>query len=165
MFLIDANGVACGVVNIDQALYLAFEEGLDLVEVNPNSNPPVTKIMDYGKYRYAQEKQESKQKSKSKGPELKEIRLGLKINQHDLNFKIKQAQKFLEDGNKVKLTVKLVGREMMFAGRVHDLVNNFTSRAQAEPETKIERLGNRFSTIIVRKKKEIPEDKDETKNG
>lgn len=157
MFLIDANGVACGVVNIDQALYLAYETNLDLVEVNPNSTPPVTKIMDYGKYRYTQKKQESKQKSKSKGPELKEIRLGLKINQHDLDFKIRQAQRFLSQGDKVKLTVKLIGREMMFRSKVNDLINNFLKQAQAIPETKVERLGNRFSMIIVKK--------DETKNG
>jgi len=155
VFLIDAEGVTQGVVNIDQALYLAFEAGLDLVQVNANSNPPVVKIMDHGKYRYTQGKQESKQKSKSKGPELKEIRLGLKINQHDLDFKIKQAERFLEEGNKVKLTVKLIGREMMFGNKVHDLVNNFASRAKASPETKIERLGNRFSTIIARTKNTI----------
>lgn len=156
--MIDAGGIPQGVVNIDQALYLAYESDLDLVEVNANAKPPVTKIMDYGKYRYTQEKQESKQKSKSKGPQLKEIRLGLKINQHDLDFKIKQAQKFLGEGDKVKLTVKLIGREMMFSSKVHDLINNFAAEAQGEPETKVERLGNRFS-IILGRKKEISEDK------
>lgn len=169
MFLIDADGIAQGVVNIDQALYLAYEAGLDLIEVNANAKPPVTKIMDYGKYRYVQGKQESKQKSKSKGPELKEIRLSLKINQHDLDFKIKQARRFLEDGDKVKLTVKLIGREMMFANKVHDLINNFANQAQAKPETRLERLGNRFSTIIVKKMNATLEKKDarahETKNS
>ena len=155
MFLIDADGVSQGVVNIDQALYLAYEANLDLVEVNANAKPPVTKIMDYGKYRYMQEKQASKQKSRSKGPEIKEIRLGLKINQHDLDFKIRQAQRFLSQGDKVKLTVKLIGREMMFQSKVNNLINNFLKQAQAISETKVERLGNRFSMIISRKKNAI----------
>jgi len=155
VFLIDADGVSQGVVNIDQALYLAYEANLDLVEVNANAKPPVTKIMDYGKYRYMQEKQASKQKSRSKGPEIKEIRLGLKINQHDLDFKIRQAQRFLSQGDKVKLTVKLIGREMMFQSKVNNLINNFLKQAQAISETKVERLGNRFSMIISRKKNAI----------
>ncbi len=141
-------------------MYLAFEAGLDLVLVNANANPPVAKIMDYGKYRYTQEKQESKQKSKSRGPELKEIRLSLKIDQHDFDFKVKQAQKFLSEKNKVKLAVKLIGREMMFQNKVRDLVKDFSEKANAQVESPIERMGNRFSTIIVAKK-EI----NETKNS
>jgi len=136
-------------------LYLAYEANLDLVEVNATAKPPVTKIMDYGKYRYMQEKQASKQKARSKGPEIKEIRFGLKINQHDLDFKIRQAQRFLSQSDKVKLTVKLIGREMMFQSKVNDLINNFLTEVQAIPETKVERLGNRFSIIMGRKKDAI----------
>lgn len=136
-------------------MYLAYEANLDLVEVNATAKPPVTKIMDYGKYRYMQEKQASKQKARSKGPEIKEIRFGLKINQHDLDFKIRQAQRFLSQSDKVKLTVKLIGREMMFQSKVNDLINNFLTEVQAIPETKVERLGNRFSIIMGRKKDAI----------
>jgi translation initiation factor IF-3 len=150
--LIDAEGKPQGVVNIDQALYLAYEAGLDLVLVNTNSQPPVAKIIDYGKYRYAQEKQESKQKSKSKGHETKEIRLSLKIDEHDFNFKIKQAERFLSEGDKVKLAIKLIGREMIFQGKVRELIDNFCQRANAQVESPIERMGNRFSVIIVGKK-------------
>ena len=109
-------------------IYLAYEKGLDLAQVSSSSsagNLPVVKIMDYGKYRYSQEKQESKQKVKSKGPEIKEIRLSLKINSHDLDFKTKQAQKFLKNSDKVKVVIKLMGREMMFSNRVREILENF----------------------------------------
>lgn len=113
--------------------------------------------MDYGKYRYAQEKQESRQKVKSKAPEIKEIRLSIKIDPHDLDFKTKQAQKFLKNGDKVKVALKLIGREMMFTNRVNEVLENFKTLAGGEFEGPIERMGNRFS-IIIRKK-------DETKNS
>lgn len=151
VFLIDAEGKPQGVVNIDQALYLAYESGLDLVEVNSSSRPPVVKIIDYGKYRYAQEKQESKQRSKSKGPEIKEIRLGLKISEHDLDFKIRQAQKFLDNGDKIKVTVKLIGREMKFQEKAHQLIEEFRSKIAGTFEGPTERMGNRFSAILVKK--------------
>ena len=131
---------------------MAYEAGLDLVEVNANANPPVTKIMDYGKYRYAQKKQESKQKSKSKGPEIKEVRLSLKISSHDSAFKSRQAQKFLKEGNKVKITVKLLGREMMYHQKAHEMIDKFRQEIGAEYESPVERLGNQFSTILISKK-------------
>jgi len=108
--------------------------------------------MDYGKYRYSQKKQESKQKSKSKGPEIKEVRLSLKISSHDLAFKTRQAQKFLKEGNKVKITVKLFGREMMFRQKTHEMIDKFRQEANAEYESSVERLGNQFSAILISKK-------------
>lgn len=132
-------------------MLLAYEGELDLVEVNSSTARPVVKIMDYGKYRYNQEKQESKQKSKSKGPEIKEVRLSLKISEHDLDFKTKQAQKFLSSGDKVKVAVKLIGREMMFRAKAYEMIENFRKNIAAEYESKVERLGNNFSTILVRK--------------
>jgi len=151
--LIDHEGKPQGVVGLDQALYLAYENELDLVQVG-SSNPPVVKIMDYGKYRYSQEKQESKQKVKSKGPEIKEVRLSLKISSHDLDFKTKQAKKFLKNGDKVKVTVKLMGREMMFASRVREILENFRAQAEGEFEGSVEKLGNRFSAILRGKNNE-----------
>ena len=139
-----------GVVSIDQALLLSFEAGLDLVEVNSSANPPVAKIMDYGKYRYSQEKQESRQKSKSKGPELKEVRLSLKISSHDLDFKSRQAQKFLENGDKVKVAVKLIGREMMFRNKAYEMIENFRKTIGVEYESKVERLGDNFSAVLIK---------------
>jgi len=149
--LIDETGKSQGVVNLDQALLLSFEAGLDLVEVNSNTSPPVVKIMDYGKYRYLQEKQISRQKSKSKGPEIKEIRLSLKISSHDLDFKTRQAQKFLDEGDKVKVSVKLIGREMMFRKKAYEMTENFRKNISAEFESRVERLGNNFSAILIRK--------------
>ncbi len=152
--LIDENGKQLGVVSRDQAMYLAYEAELDLAEVNSNSNPPVAKIMDYGKYRYAQEKLESKQKSRSRGPETKEIRLSFKINQHDLDFKKKQAIKFLSDGDKVKISLRLIGREMAFKEKVRDILENFKNDINGEFVAPVEKLGNNFSATITSKKNE-----------
>lgn len=143
-------------MSLDQAFFLAYDAGLDLVQVN-SADPPVVKIIDYGKYRYAQEKQESKQKVKSKAPEIKEIRISLKISEHDLDFKTKQAKKFLADGDKVKVVVKLMGREMMFASRVREVLDNFKNLSDGEFEGPVEKMGSRFSAILKGKK-------DETKN-
>ena len=139
-----------GVASIDQARLLAYEAGLDLVEVNSSTTPPVVKIMDHGKYRYSQEKQESRQKSKSKGPAIKEVRLSLKISEHDLDFKTRQAQKFLSSGDKVKVAVRLIGREMMFRHKAYEMIENFRKNIAAEFESPVERLGNNFSAILIK---------------
>jgi len=97
-------------VPLDQALRRAWDQELDLVEVNPRANPPVCKIMDYGKLMYEQRKK----KPQSKGSELKEIGISMKISDHDLTFKVKQARKFLEKGHKVKFNLPLRGREKSF---------------------------------------------------
>ncbi len=149
--LIDEEGQSQGITSLDQALLLAYEAGLDLVEVNANARPPVAKIMDYGKYRYSQEKQESKQKSKSKGPEMKEVRLSLKISAHDLEFKTRQTQKFLDEGNKVKVAVKLIGREMMFRQKAFEMIEDFRKNTNTEFESPVERLGNQFAAVLIRK--------------
>lgn len=154
VYLIDQDGQSQGKVSLDQAMLLAFEAGLDLVEVNAGKDFPITKIMDYGKYRYSQEKLLSKQKSKSKGPDIKEIRLSFKINQHDLDFKIKQAQKFLNAGDKVKVVVKLVGREMMYSQKVTEIINDFKLKAGGKVEGPLERLGSRFSATLIRNNNE-----------
>lgn len=151
--LIDENGKPFGKVSRDQAFYLAYESEVDLVQVS-SSIPPVVKMMDYGKYRYLQEKLEAKQKTKSKAPEIKEVRLSLKINAHDLDFKIKQAQKFLNSGDKVKVAVKLIGREMMFQAKVKEMLENFRTQSNGLFDGPIERMGNRFSVIIKKDNRE-----------
>jgi translation initiation factor IF-3 len=110
--LIDEKGAQKGVMPTLQALEIAREIGLDLVEVSPDANPPVCKILDYGKYRFEQEKKNRESKKKQKQKKLKEIRMQPKIEKHDLSFKVRHIRDFLEDGNKVKVTVRFRGREM-----------------------------------------------------
>lgn len=110
--LIDVEGEQKGVVPIVDALKLAQESGVDLVEIAPQANPPVCKIMDYGKYKFEQEKKLKESKKKQKLMKLKEIRMQPKIETHDLQFKSKHIREFLEDGNKVKVTIRFRGREL-----------------------------------------------------
>ncbi len=110
--VIDENGEQLGVMSVAEAQKIADEKQLDLVEVAPGSDPVVCKIMDYGKYKYEQTRKEKESKKKQKVVEIKEIRLSSTIDTHDFEFKSKNARKFLEDGNKVKATIKFKGREV-----------------------------------------------------
>ena len=110
--VISEEGEQLGVMPIAEALKVAEEHELDLVEVAPNANPVVCKIMNYGKYKYEQARKEKESKKKQKVVEVKEIRLSSTIDTHDFEFKSKNARKFLEDGNKVKATIKFKGREV-----------------------------------------------------
>ena len=110
--LISADGRQAGVVSTDQAMESARENGLDLVEVSPMARPPVCKILDYGKYKFEQEKRIKESKRKQKLGKLKEIRMQPKIETHDLQFKARQVRQFLEEGNKVKVTIRFRGREL-----------------------------------------------------
>ena len=110
--LISADGRQAGVVSTDQAMESARESGLDLVEVSPMARPPVCKILDYGKYKFEQEKRIKESKRKQKLGKLKEIRMQPKIETHDLQFKARQVRQFLEEGNKVKVTIRFRGREL-----------------------------------------------------
>ncbi len=101
-----------GVCPIDDALNKAAEFGLDLVEISPNADPPVCKILDYGKYKYLQQKKANEARKKQKVIEVKEIKIRPTIEEHDYQVKYKNARRFLEDGNKVKVTLRLRGREM-----------------------------------------------------
>lgn len=95
-----------------QALELAREAGVDLVEISPNASPPVVKVIDWGKYQYQKMKEAQKSRKKNKGGELKQMRLGLKIGANDLNIKIRKIKEFLEDGHRVKIMIVYRGREM-----------------------------------------------------
>ncbi|MFG0248457.1 MAG: translation initiation factor IF-3 [Phycisphaeraceae bacterium JB051] len=112
VFLVDENNEKIGVVNTDVAKNRARDAGLDLVEVAPQAQPPVCRIMDYGKWKYQQSKKEQKAKSHSKASELKEVRLRPKIDPHDLEIKTNKATQFLQAGNKVQFTMLFRGREM-----------------------------------------------------
>ncbi len=100
------------VIPLSQALQMAAQEGVDLVEVAPQANPPVCKLMDYGKYKFEQDKRIKESKKKQKLIKLKEIRMQPKIEKHDLEFKTKHITEFLEEGNKVKVTIRFRGREL-----------------------------------------------------
>jgi translation initiation factor IF-3 len=112
--VISAEGENLGVKPINEALDIARDAELDLVEVAPNANPPVTRVMDFGKFLYEQSKKEREARKSQKQVEVKEIRLRPKTNEHHLGFKIKNAREWLEDGNKVKVRVRFRGREITY---------------------------------------------------
>jgi translation initiation factor IF-3 len=112
VFLIDEEGTQKGVTPTSEALKAAREAELDLVEVSPRANPPVCKVLDYGKYKFEQEKRIKESRKRQKQVKLKEIRMQPKIEKHDLEFKTKHVREFLEDGYKVKVTVRFRGREL-----------------------------------------------------
>jgi translation initiation factor IF-3 len=148
--LIDDNGTFLSDVDRDQALFLAYEKGTDLVEISPKATPPVAKLVDIGKYLYEQQKKQAKQKSNQKGGELKEIRLSLKIEDHDLATKARMSKNFLDQGDKVRVTVILRGRENIFPERASDIINRFATISAAKIESRPSRLGNRISSILVK---------------
>jgi translation initiation factor IF-3 len=110
--LIDADGNMVGIVSPDKANTMASESGLDLVEISPNANPPVCKIMDFGKFKYDQQKREAEARKKQKTIELKEIKFRPNTDKHDYGVKMRSVTKFLENGDKVKITLRFRGREM-----------------------------------------------------
>ncbi|MGI5997841.1 MAG: translation initiation factor IF-3 [Lutispora sp.] len=110
--VIDINGEQLGIMSSKQALEIAMERELDLVKIAPQAKPPVCKIMDYGKFTFEQSKREKEARKNQKVINVKEIRFSPKIEEHDLNVKAKNAQKFLNDGNKVKVTIRFRGREI-----------------------------------------------------
>jgi len=121
--VIASNGENLGILNTNEAIAIAKEEGLDLIEIAPNAKPPVCKIMDIGKYKYDQQKKASKAKKNQKKVELKEIKLRPVTEVHDYTFKIKNAQKFLSKGDKVKFTIKFRGRELQHSNLGKELMN------------------------------------------
>ncbi|MBP3616149.1 MAG: translation initiation factor IF-3 [Alphaproteobacteria bacterium] len=110
--LINQNGDNVGIVSLMEALDMARDAGLDLLEISPQANPPVCKIMDYGKWKYEESKKQSEAKKAQKVVETKELKIRPNIDVHDFQVKIKAAERFIEDGNKVKFTVRFKGREI-----------------------------------------------------
>ena len=123
--VIGANGDQLGIMSSADALALAEEKELDLVKIAPNAVPPVCKIMDYGKFRFEQLKKEKEAKKNQRVVEVKEIRMSPSIDTNDLNTKIKNAMKFLNDGNRVKVTVRFRGREMAHTSLGEVLLKQF----------------------------------------
>ena len=125
--VISSDGKNLGTLPTQEAINLAKQEGLDLIEISPNANPPVCKIIDVGKYKYDLQKKANKAKKKQKIINLKEIKLRPVTEIHDYNFKIKNAQRFLEKGDKVKFTVKFKGREMQHTHLGNKLMDRIIS--------------------------------------
>jgi translation initiation factor IF-3 len=113
--LIDEKGTQVGIVNTQEALNMARDRGLDLMEVSPNAQPPVCKICDYGKFKYEKKKQEHKAKKKQTVIKVKEIQLRPQTEEHDLDYKFKNVRTFLEEGDKAKITIMFRGREITYA--------------------------------------------------
>ena len=110
--VIGQEGKQLGIYPIQEALSIAQDEGLDLVEINPKANPPVCRIMDFGKFKYEQKKQANLAKKKQKIIEVKEVKMRPKTDEHDFNFKLKHITRFLSEGNKAKVTIRFRGREI-----------------------------------------------------
>ena len=123
--LIGETGEQYGIVSAREALGIAEEKGLDLVKISPNATPPVCKIMNYGKYQYEQSKKAKENKKNQKVVEIKEVWLSMTIDVGDLAVKAKQAQKFLSAGNKVKVSIRMRGRQMAHAEMGVDVMNRF----------------------------------------
>lgn len=124
--IIGSDGEQLGIMSSRDALNLAAEAKLDLVKIAPNAKPPVCRIMDYGKHRYEQQKRDKENRKKQKQQTLKEVRLSLKIEKHDLETKAKNAIKFLSKGDKLKVSLRLRGREMGYVSLAHEVIVRFT---------------------------------------
>ena len=151
--VIGDDGSQIGVLSLQEALAKAQEAGLDLVEIAPNINPPVAKIVDFQKFRYQENKKEQAAKKKSRDVELKEVWLSPRIAQHDLEVRLRRVTEFLEKGNKVKLSIKFKGREMAHPEAGHEVLHQAMAflgdKVGIERETKFE--GRNLATIIGRK--------------
>ncbi len=149
------ENIEVGIYPIEQAIKIAQEQNLDLVEISPNANPPVCKVIDYQKFKYDQKKKQKELKAKTQKTALKEIRFGPNTDEHDLNFKIKHAENFLKEGNKVKAYVQFMGRTIVYQDRGHQILKQFMAALEdfgkVEQEPKLE--GRRLGMLIAPKPK------------
>ena len=149
--LIDENGENRGVVTIQEALRIADNAGLDLIEISPQATPPVCKVLDFGKYKYEMQKRKAEAKKNQKVVEIKELKLRPMIDKHDYEVKVKQAKKFLSEGNKVKFTMRYKGRELSAndMGRtvLMRLLEDLDTAAKLESEPKLE--GKQMMMVVA----------------
>ncbi len=140
--LIDEDGTQVGIVSTKEALVTAKDKGLDLYLVQPDANPPVARILDYGRFKFEQEKKAREQKRKHHVVDVKEIKMRYKIEEHDYQVKFRAAQKFLTEGDKIKVITMLRGREMQHSNMAIDLMNRFADElkdlAMIDREPKLE---------------------------
>ncbi len=148
--LIDSVGEQLGIVSIDDALSKAAEAGMDLVEVAPNSDPPVCRIMDYGKYKYQQAKKAQEAKKKQSQTQVKEIKMRPKIADHDFSFKMKKVLTFLEGKDRVKVTVQFRGREIAYSESGRELLRRVAEEVQEIGQVEgTPKLEGRFMIMIL----------------
>jgi translation initiation factor IF-3 len=139
-----------GIISTVEALEIAREQSLDLVEVAPNAVPPVVKIMDYGKFKFENEKKVRDSKKKQKLLKMKEIRMQPKIDEHDLDFKSRHVREFLDDGNKVKVTVRFRGREMAHTELGLDVLKDVLKRIEGDyVMDKAPAIEGRFMSMVL----------------
>ena len=152
--LIGQDGEQLGVMPITEAMKLAREAELDLVKIAPTAKPPVCKIIDYGKYRYEQARKEKEAKKKQKTIEIKEVRLSPNIDENDLNTKVNAARKFIEKGNKVKVTLRFRGREMAHVQSSKQILDVFSGRmADVAVVDKAPKMEGRSMTMFLTEKR------------
>ena len=152
--LVDETGKQLGVMNLKDALRMARERNLDLVQVTEKVQPPVCRITDYGKYLYAEEKKKKQSKTKKVG-ELKGIRLSFNISPHDLEIRVRQAEKFLKRGDKIRVDIILRGRQRALQNIAEEKINQFTQvlneKIPIKVERNIQRRGRNLTMIITKK--------------
>ncbi|MDP4175829.1 MAG: translation initiation factor IF-3 [Bacteroidota bacterium] len=149
--LIDSDGSQLGIVQTRDAQRMAQEKGVDLVEIAPQADPPVCKLVDYGKFVYEIQKKEKTQKKNQQVSVLKEIRLHPNTDTHDFEFKVRHARNFVDEGNKVKVSVIFKGRELAYTQYGENLLKNFIEKMQdvAKPEFDIKFEGKAMNVILV----------------
>lgn len=149
--VIGSDGKQVGILSSMEAIRMAEAEGLDLVEISPNAQPPVCKIIDYGKYRYQQTKKEKESKKSQHQIKVKEIKVKPNIDVHDLDIKLNRARDFIEKGCKVKVTCMFRGRELMFASKGQQVINYLCEKLEdiATPEAEAKLLGRNLIVILA----------------
>lgn len=152
--LIGADGEQLGIMPVEKAREIAESEGLDLVLMSGNTNPAVCKIMDYGKFKFDSIKKEKELRKNQKIIELKEIQLSMRIDQYHINFKLKNAQKILQEGDKVKVSLRMKGREQAYSKNAIEVVNNFVEQLAdyGSVDKKPEIMGRNVVVVINPKK-------------
>ena len=151
--MIGADGKKLGVMSLREALDIAQKAGVDLVEISPKANPPVAKIVDWGKYQYQKMKEQQKARRNNKANELKQMRFGLKIGSNDLEIKLRKIRAFLSDGHKVKILIFFRGREIAHKNLGYDLIDKMME--QLKDEATLEQkptMAGRNLSIVIRSK-------------
>lgn len=148
--MVGADGQQLGILSRSEALKLAEDAGVDLVEISPNASPPVVKIIDWGKYQYQKMKELQKNRKSNKTSELKQMRFGLKIASGDLEVKLRKVRGFLADGHKVRLQIFYRGREMAHKELGYEMIDRIVEQLQNEAilEQKPQMLGRNLSAVV-----------------
>lgn len=158
VFLIDGDGVIIGKISTAEALKMAQEADLDLAIMNPKAEPPIAKMVNLGQLKYENEKKIHRQKVAQKKIDTKVIRLSVRIGEHDFNFRLDQAKKFLKDDDKIKVDIVLKGRERQHPEKATEMINKFIDKLKAIPELNLAtegtltRQGGRFNIVLTNKK-------------